>query len=427
MSRVADPVLEPYGSCLDLPSVATMLEEIQRAKVLTLLIGRKHRAAIKELEVQVRDLCEVADRFCDLLGPRNWIFHDRLSVSQVRGLLDLPAEDAERGLIEIYKNPDSLRLLIMPLNHFAALRKRMHLIEKAKADYAAGRYDSTALYLLPVMDGFVQELDPAGGGLHTRKAEELVAWDSVIGHHRGLTSAHRAFTKSVKKTVDEEVYELHRHGILHGTIIHFNNDVVATKAWNRLFAVADWAVSKERQAIPPKPEKTLWQVLTESAATMEKTRRAKEAMGEWSPSRLEEDEDGFGDDDVYKVSIEYLSAWQAGNYGAMAALIPRDDDTPGRRAGEVREVCEEYTLNGFRMRTLKHEAPAICMVEVDLTLTDGVHPAWLRWVRENEDRLPAAPNESADWRLYSWGPMAMLDAQRWQDREGPEDSDATAG
>lgn len=47
------------------------------------------------------------------------------------------------------------------------------------------------------------------------------------------------------------MYDLYRHGIMHGTIVDFNNIVVATKAWNLFFSVLDWAKAKE-QAEKPK-------------------------------------------------------------------------------------------------------------------------------------------------------------------------------
>jgi hypothetical protein len=40
-------------------------------------------------------------------------------------------------------------------------------------------------------------------------------------------------------------------------LVNFDNDIVATKAWNRLFAVADWAASRQKRAIPPDPKPTM--------------------------------------------------------------------------------------------------------------------------------------------------------------------------
>ncbi len=85
----------------------------------------------------------------------------------------------------------------------------------------------------------------------------MTAWDSVVGHHMGLTNALTAYDKTIKKRVDEEVSELHRHGIVHGTITRFDNVVVATKAWNMLFALADWAAATRKARQPEASKPTL--------------------------------------------------------------------------------------------------------------------------------------------------------------------------
>ncbi|WP_150462363.1 hypothetical protein [Nesterenkonia ebinurensis] len=84
-----------------------------------------------------------------------------------------------------------------------------------------------------------------------------MAWDSVAGHHLGLSHAHQSFVKGFYKTDTVEVTELFRNGIMHGTLVNFDNEVVATNAWNRLFAVADWADARERQVKPVEPTPTL--------------------------------------------------------------------------------------------------------------------------------------------------------------------------
>ena len=117
-------------------------------------------------------------------------------------------------------------------------------------------FDSAAFHLIAVMDGFVNDFEPdVRRGLASRDPDSMTAWDSVVGHHLGLTNALKDYQKTIKKRVDEEVLELHRHGIVHGAITKFDNVVVATKAWNMLFAVADWATAttKARQPEAPKP------------------------------------------------------------------------------------------------------------------------------------------------------------------------------
>jgi hypothetical protein len=165
----------------------------------------------------------------------------------------------------------------------------MKLIERAKIDYQEGRHYSVVLGLLAVMDGFVNDLDPqARRGLHAREADEMSAWDSVVGHHLGLTNAHKTFIKGFYMISRDEVHELYRNGIMHGMLTNFDNDVVSTKAWNRLFAVGDWATSLERQAVPPKPEPT-W---SELAQNMRKNAETKEALESWRPRITTERDQG---------------------------------------------------------------------------------------------------------------------------------------
>jgi hypothetical protein len=78
-------------------------------------------------------------------------------------------------------------------------------------------------------------------------------------------AAHRTFTKSFKARIDEPVYDPYRNGIVHGNIINFDNRIVAAKAWNRLFVVADWADARRKQSVPEKPERT-WRELGERSA-----------------------------------------------------------------------------------------------------------------------------------------------------------------
>jgi hypothetical protein len=68
-------------------------------------------------------------------------------------------------------------------------------------------------------------------GLHAREAGEMVAWDSLVGHHMGLAHAHQTFTKTFRRISTEEVRELYRNGIVHGTLVNYDNDFVSAKAW----------------------------------------------------------------------------------------------------------------------------------------------------------------------------------------------------
>lgn len=249
----------------------------------------------------VTPLVTTVDGFYGLLGDQHWIFHESLNTDLAEGLLAKPADEAEQLLIAHYQDPETLRFMIQRLWHFPEMQVRRQMIDRTREDYEAGRYDSTALSLIAVMDGFVNdvETDPRRG-LYARDDDEMAAWNSVVGHHQGLARAHRTFTKTFKKTSDEEVRELYRNGIVHGMLTNFNNEVVATKAWNRLFAVADWALSREKQAIPPEPQPSLRQLLGQIA----ENQRTQRVLDAWQPRILTPDDPGFEDGAIYGLAVE---------------------------------------------------------------------------------------------------------------------------
>jgi len=398
---------EAYPSARDLPSVAEMLKQIQGMKLLTRFVARKQRAELVKLEAQVLELTETVDKFYALLGARHWIFHDDLNAEKVKALTTLDPETAERAFIEIYRDPEALRFMIRRLNGLPAMRTRMDLIEKARIDYQEGRFYATVLVLITVMDGFVNDLDPARRrGLHAREADDLAAWDSVVGHHMGLTNAHSTFTKSTYKTSSEPLYELQRHGIIHGTLMNYDNVIVATKAWNRLFAVADWARSLEKKNEPPKPEPS-WRELFRQIGRNE---AAKKALAEWRPKTLEADDPSFAEEEVCKRAQAYLEAWNAKNYGVMASLISPmvAEDTPGKTAGVVRSEFDSWDLQEFAIKRAEFEAAAVCEIDVELNVAGESRNARMRWIREAADGTPAMPTEDGTWYLYLWGPWAML-------------------
>ena len=260
MTTPREPTPSPYGSARDLPSYREMASQIEGGKLLTGFIAREQRSELLKVEQQLSHLAAVVDRFYERLGPRNWIFHESLAVSAVEAILDQTGtgEEAEQRFIELYRDRDNATFWIRRLRGIEGLRERAHQIERAREHYDADQFDSAALQLIAVMDGFVNDFEPdQRRGLASRDPDTMTAWDSVVGHHLGLTNALKPFDETIKKRVDEEVYELHRHGIVHGTITRFNNVVVATKAWNMLFALVDWAAATRKAHQPEEPKPTV--------------------------------------------------------------------------------------------------------------------------------------------------------------------------
>src|SRR4051794_7489310 len=101
-----------YESALDLPSVVELLDQIKGMKTLTRFVGRAHRREVLETDQGLPALAQEIVRFYELLGARNGISHDSLLAERARALPALPADDAEVGLITLYRDPEWLRFMI---------------------------------------------------------------------------------------------------------------------------------------------------------------------------------------------------------------------------------------------------------------------------------------------------------------------------
>lgn len=329
-----------YGSAKDLPSYRELSQQINGGKLLTLFIARDQRKKLIEIEEQIERLTRVVDDFYERLGSRNWIFHDLLSVDKVEHLLaeTTDAESAEERLIELYRDPKSTKLWLMRLRALDGLRQRLHQIERAREHYDAGQFDSCVLQLIAAMDGFVNDFEPGERkGLHSRHADDMVAWDSVVGHHMGLTHAMATFTKTIKKRVDEEVFEVYRHGIMHGSVVKFDNVIVATKAWNLLFAVADWATAT-RKAAEPKELPPTW---SDTFAALGRHAAYRKYERDFVPSTVEASDPGFSTNAIVALASEFLEAWEHGRRGHRRQVrTARAAGLKVRRAGCAR--CEEH-------------------------------------------------------------------------------------
>ena len=277
--------------------------------------------------------------------------------------------------------------------------------EHYEVEMSRRQFDSAALHLIAVMDGFVNGFEPdARRDLSSRDPDDMTAWDSVVGHHLGLTNALKAYNKPIKKRVDEEVYELHRHGIVHGTITRFDNVVVATKAWNMLFAVVDWAAATGKACQPEAPKPTL----RETFQQMGTTARMKKMLEAWKSSRLSDSDAGFEDHEIHSLTVEFLTSWRERNFGALARFPMRQfgnrETTPGKMAGQLRKDFEGFVLSEFRVPELENTAPAIWVSRGEATVNGTPGTFECRWTMEEADGSFGYGSNSALWRLVFCDP-----------------------
>lgn len=399
-----------YDSAHDLPSFVELLNQLKVLKLLGFLLPKNQRDKLKWLEAQIKELGDTVDDFYTLLGNKHWIFHDSLNVEKVRAILmhNEGVKDAERQFIALYNDPEFLSFAIMRCNSFEALRKRIQLIEKARDDYFAERYYACIYLLLSITDGFVNELERDHRGLHTRSSEELSAWDSPISHHKGIGNVHRIFLKTISVTITEPVEELYRNGIMHGTVLDFDNIVVATKAWNMFFAIMDWAIAKTRAEAPKPPKKGLRETINQIVDVQ----KDKKLLDTWSPYVLRTGDANFTEDPAFVACMSYLEKWKNKNYGKMSNLL--SNMVVGSRGNAMPKLVRDdylpYVLEGFEVLTLNHKAAAVCDIDVKAKIANKEEQvATLRWLYENrEGKITMLPKGDGEWKLVSWGVTFFL-------------------
>ena len=393
--------------------------QLQGFKFLTRVALRRLRPQILEAERQLSALVAVVDEFYERLGRRNWVFHDALPLGDIEALLAGASdpESTERRLIELHRDEGFFTWRLQRLYLHEGLRARRHLISRALKHYDADEFDSCVLQLIAVMDGFVNDFDAEHRkGLHARAADEMVAWDSIVGHHFGLTHAMEAFRKTIKKRVDDEVFELHRHGIVHGTVINFDNDVVATKAWNMLFAVADWATATTKAAEPQEPKPTLRETLASIRNNAAARRRDDEHVAE----TIDHADDRFAAYEAVNQASRFLGAWERGQWGIVTEYMPpvlRERRSNGRAVSETKASFEWHEINSWSLRSVTYALPGVAVVRGTATFNGEQRDMELRMVHLDHGGDRALPEDSdARWHVAIWAPQRCF--ERMADASG---------
>lgn len=399
------PQVAPYGSARDLPSVREMEQQMAVFELFDL--SSDQRKQLEELKREHQRITETVDRFYGLLGDRNWVFTGDFNLTAITAVIETEdAGTAENRLIDYYKTDERIAIPLRRLYRFDAMRPRMELLQKALSDYEAGRYYSTILVLLSVMDGFVNDQETSvRQGLHARSSQDMVAWDSVAGHHLGLGHAHQTFTKGFYQTKTTEVTDLFRNGIVHGTLINFDNVTVATKAWNRLFAVADWADARKLQIKPAVPNPSL----KESVDQWNRLQEQKALLEQWQP--YEYSASSEDSQEITQVCANFLETWQKRQWGLLGQHFMEFGGTRssvGKRAVEAKDLYGTFQLSVWTILRVRHTASAVAFTDVELQVNGIIYRTDLRWVRIDDAGKTRSEWEPGRWTLSQYGPSHFV-------------------
>ncbi len=409
LPMTSSPPEKPYGSASDLPSVKEMEKQITAFKLLGFLLSKEQRTELKGLQREHRRIVSIVDRFYDHLGERNWVFTGDLNLTAMEEVANAKdSETAELRLIAYYNSENRIEFPLGRLHRFDAMRPRIPLLRKALVDYHEGRHYSTVLVLLSVMDGFVNDFDTSiRQGLHARSEEDMVAWDSVAGHHLGLSHAHGSFLKGFYKTDTTEIIDLYRNGIMHGMLVNFDNKTIATKAWNRLFAVADWADSRELRAKPIESTPTL----RESLGRWKEIQGQKAKLDGWQPYEYEPSLSPGDPSGVPLICADFLEKWEKRQWALVGAHFMQFGSiksSVGQLAVEAKDLYKSLDLTYWKLLRIRHTAAAVAHADVELLVNGKTYLTDLRWIHVDSSGTAASDWEEGQWVLSMYGPSHFL-------------------
>ena len=398
-------------SAEDLPTVQELRAGIALFEPLATLFNLDHDKYAEALETrdrlqkQLDEMVNLVDAFYDKLGSRHWIFTDLMSTDAVKKIITARTQkEAEKRIVAYYRKRETIPLAITHLHSQPAMRPRIPLIQLALKDYRAGRYYSTVLVLITVMDGFVNDCDPQNRKDQTaRSGREMTGEDGVAALARGLPAAQDLFTKGFRKLDESEITEVYRNGILHGMLTNYNNIIVATKAWNMLFAVFDWKVSRDAKKEETKKladAPTLFQLLEQ----INHNRENQEKSGVWKAHAIDLSHPGKDKSGAYQACIDFLTAWHEKNYGNLGCFLY---NLPGysirKKAGEARELYKISALNSLKILKADRPAAAIATFDVHLECDSFQATKTLRFarVKARDDMNTAQEWEHGCWVLVN--------------------------
>lgn len=323
------------------------------------------------LEKEVDILMNLPDKFNDFFSSRGWIAYESMDPEIMRRCVDLAkvkkVSEAEDFLTS-YFDKENVKVKISMMGGCKEIVIRSHIINSAYEDYIAGRYYACVPVLLLIIDGIVNDVAASQKGFFVKKPD-VIAWNSIAGHNKGLKSLAKLFNTSRKKTNNDPLSIPFRNGIMHGRDINYGNMIVSAKLWSCLFAISDWAKSLKREN--KEEEKHSWK---ETIKLYEDRRLQKDMLEKWKPRILEPDIDfpllnqskaDFAVNSPEMFFLEFLELINDHNFGNIAkSMFSFREENLGSDARRARERFKDIQiLNGviYEITDLAAARTEICI------------------------------------------------------------------
>lgn len=151
------------------------------------------------LRKQIQELTAIPDTFNDFFSQRGWIIYDFMNLDVARAAIKRAQsgdiDGAEVDLAEYY-DVETVEWQLRAMKSVNAFQLRLPLAEKAFEDYREERYHACVPVVLALLDGMVNEVHAKVGAARRGFAAEevdLTAWNTIVGHDKGLNALVRIF------------------------------------------------------------------------------------------------------------------------------------------------------------------------------------------------------------------------------------------
>lgn len=358
------------------------------------------------------EILSIPDKFNDTFSECGWIAYESMNLEVMKEAVSLAEsegfERAEIFLSEHY-NEETLKWGILRFNGNTEFRRRIRLVELAKADYLAERYHACIPLLLSLLDGIVNDVSKHVGFF--ANSADMTAWDCIAAHETGLQSLATLMTKGRIKTNEDPIIIPFRNGILHGRELAFDNRIVAAKCWASLFAARDWASAITEGKKIPKPKKEVsWR---EFFTQIAENGRQRKAIDAWKPRGKSEfsylPHSGkpleLPENTPERSVAEFIDNWTNQRYGLMAdALVYFTKETKGKKAGMARNDFGENVPKYYEIISVEDQAAAISHVCVELVfIVDSAQirkQASVRTIYQDHENNPLIRSETGGkWKI----------------------------
>ena len=366
--------------------------------------------------VREADIVELPDRFNDAFADEGWIATQSLAADTMRRAVELHGDgrraEAERQILAWFSEANINLFAVKRSKQFDATGRRWDQLREALRLTLEERYWAAVPLILIACDGLAS--DALGSSPFERDAD-LTLFDSVVGHPNSLPTLIAKVTKGVRKSSGSDLSLPLRHGILHGRSLGYANRVVCMKAWLLMVALVDWASDKSTEEERVRAHRSRQEVdWGDISKDLRKMRADKQAMAAYEPRTNIGPFDHNMDPDLPESAVvEFLTHWQARNYGRMAERAVNLTQHPvARLAGEIRTTGDVVRLTRFDLRIVRQ--PTVALAEADVYMEGGTPKGVVRGtfrvraLRNTADGRAAMPTDQGRWCVQQSCMMALM-------------------